>query len=241
MLAPPQPTRYDLCWTQWGIAVRIHPFFWLLALILAYSDRASLPQIVVTMLCIAFSILIHEFGHALTAKRYGARNLKVVLTGYGGIAMSTQHLNSRQRVWQIIWGPGAGLCLFVLLLLVVNTVGLNRMPPLVGGAVRTLMWINLYWSLLNLIPVQPLDGGQLMREWLARKYRQGADSRSFRISTWIAGGGAIFFLLTGWFVATIIFMYLAFMNYQMMQMSRFGPVYHEPRDPWQRDSDWWKR
>lgn len=150
-----------------GIPVRVEPGFWLIALLLGMSGSAK--TIVLWMAVVFLSVLIHELGHALMARAFGA-SPEVTLYMMGGLTRSVYpsgHIHSRFRSALVtLAGPFAGFVLagltFVLLLLVQPREGT---PALTVGLM--LLWINLGWGMVNLLPVLPLDGGNLLREVLS--------------------------------------------------------------------------
>src|SRR5512146_1456782 len=81
----PPPTRYDLRFSLLGFPVRVHPLFWLIAVLLG-SASADLVQILIWVLVVFVSILIHELGHALAFRRYGLSS-QIVLHFAGGLTI----------------------------------------------------------------------------------------------------------------------------------------------------------
>ena len=122
---------------------------------------------------LVLSILIHELGHALTAKRYGLTGLSITLHGFGGFATSSGNRSPRQALTISLAGPGATFALGLLCLLV----GWRSMEASVFGSeafrqaflVHTLGRTNILLGFLNLIPVLPWDGGQALQAVLAHR------------------------------------------------------------------------
>ena len=108
MLYVPPPTRYDLKWRMFGIPVRVHPMFWLLAALLGWNSEMPKLTILVWMPCVLVSVVVHELGHALTARRFGGGQPQIVLH-FMGLATSGALAQSRERIIHILAGPGAGL------------------------------------------------------------------------------------------------------------------------------------
>ena len=71
MFSVPPQTRYDLTFSFFGIDVRVHPLFWLIALIFGASPNASAVDILIWVVAVFISILIHEVGHILAMRRFG--------------------------------------------------------------------------------------------------------------------------------------------------------------------------
>ncbi|HSO11633.1 MAG TPA: hypothetical protein VLT51_04610, partial [Anaerolineales bacterium] len=80
----PPPTQYDLRFSIAGIPVRVHPLFWLIALLLGSSG--ALVEIPIWILVVFVSILVHELGHALAFRRYGIQS-HIVLHAMGGLTI----------------------------------------------------------------------------------------------------------------------------------------------------------
>jgi Zn-dependent protease len=117
-------------------------------------------------LAIAVSILVHELGHALVAKRYRL-NPKILLHGWGGLCFHDRAERDRHDVFIIAAGPAAGLLLGVIVW-VLSLFLLDLFPDgqprfIAEIAVSNLLYINIFWSFINLLPIWPLDGGQLFR------------------------------------------------------------------------------
>lgn len=147
-----------------GIPVEVQPFFWISLIILGGTTgadtAAEIFEILLFVLAGFISILVHEFGHALTAKAYGA-NTAITLQAFGGFAAYSGVRMSRGKSFLITAaGPAIqialGLSVF-LLLQVLPQISKNGEYFLV-----TLMFISFFWAILNLLPVLPLDGGQML-------------------------------------------------------------------------------
>jgi len=74
ILAEPGKTQFDLKWSMLGVPVRVHPLFWLITLFLSYHERMPFTLVLISIAAIFFSILVHEFGHALSGRYYGDRS-----------------------------------------------------------------------------------------------------------------------------------------------------------------------
>ncbi len=143
------------------------------------------------VLCCFVSILLHEFGHVLVGRLFGSDG-HIVLYSFGGVAVGSSNLRPRwQRVLVLFGGPGSQLLLWAALwgsLYLLGAAGVvspgwaklttplspeaqdvwwpvdARAPRPLPILVIMLFEINLFWPLLNLLPVWPLDGGQITRE-----------------------------------------------------------------------------
>lgn len=240
-LADPDRTPYDLNFSFFGFAVRVHPLFWLVSLLMA-AERD--PKLILIWVVVLFpSILIHEFGHALAFRYYGTRS-RIVLYSFGGLAIPegaygvgrSRRSGLSTTTGQIIVafaGPAAGFVLaglaMVALVLVQREVIFEpRLPfvdfspsfrsPWVNAFVADLIWVNIGWGLVNLLPIFPLDGGQISRAVFISLNPIHGEQQSLTLSIAAAIGMALYGI-TAWqstFVL-IFFGYLAFQSYQMLQ------------------------
>jgi Zn-dependent protease len=152
----------------WGIPVLIDGWFWATAILLGGGAQASGPEdwsrVAVICLVMFFSIMVHEMGHALLGRKYGATPA-IKLHGFGGMTfLPGSRFSREQNLWVTAAGPLAGLALWLVLLLISMLAG--RLPVLASVALGAGLYINLIWSLFNLLPIQPLDGGQILGELL---------------------------------------------------------------------------
>jgi stage IV sporulation protein FB len=187
MLGEPAPTQGDIHFRLFGIPVRIHPFFWLVALILGARDQKVI-EILIWIAAVLVSILIHELGHALVVRAFGFHPW-IVLHGMGGLTCHDPAENYRSNantpLGQItisFAGPAAGFALAAALVMVLYLAGRRDQmlfewifnviplpvwinPTSLAVFVNDVFWISIFWGLVNLLPIYPLDGGQIAREF----------------------------------------------------------------------------
>jgi len=162
---------------------------WNVCQTLAGSDQRELLRLLVAWVGVVFvSLLVHELGHALAYRRFG-QAAHVVLYHFGGLAIPSpwgrRHLRPIQRLLVSAAGPFAQLALAALVVVGLKAAGFRvpfpfeslREPlgltagrPLPSQLTAAVVWfllqVNIFWPLINLIPVPPLDGGQIVREGL---------------------------------------------------------------------------
>ena len=243
LFKPPPPTRFDLNFTLFGIPVRVHPLFWVMALLFG-GIAGDVVGMLSWVFAVFVSILVHELGHALLFRRFGVGS-SVALHLAGG------HTEPQPVPWGGRWayvplsplqealvsfaGPAAG---FLLAGVVVGGIfaaggsmafaalsGVIPFPIAVlpfGGTllqilVMDLLWVNFLWGAVNLMPVFPLDGGNIARRLLIKADPWDGARRSLWISI-IAGallavGGFILFRSV---YMTLLFGYLAYLSYQSL-------------------------
>lgn len=244
MFQSPQPTRYDLRFSIAGIPVRVHPLFWLIALLLGSSG--ALIEIPIWIIVVFVSILIHEMGHALAFRRYGIRS-HIVLHMMGGLTIpeatpwDTSWANvspgPKQEIVISLAGPFAGFIFASLVMAGVAVSGgilltsrlfgflplpLTAIMPF-GGSVLSifltmLLFVNVFWGIFNLLPVFPLDGGQVTRNVLIQYDPLDGARKSLWVSVIVGAAIALVGLLVmnSVYIA-FLFGILAFQSYQSLQ------------------------
>jgi Zn-dependent protease len=194
--------------------------------------HVTLLNVAVWVGAVFLSILVHELGHAIAFRYFGCRP-RITLYGFGGLASADREPAGRARARIIIAaaGPLAGFVLAALTIALVANVG-YRVPVLrwtVGGGapiestalyllVVDLVYVNVVWGLVNLLPVQPLDGGQIALE-LSRAHNP---VRGVERSIWISFVTAIAAAIVGIVVfeslyTCLLFGYLAYSSAQVLR------------------------
>jgi stage IV sporulation protein FB len=171
----PKPTAFDLRFRLFCTPVRVHPGFWLMTLLLGFQNFADgVGFFVLWVGCVFFSILAHEFGH-ITMGRFCGRGGNIILYSFGGLAIGDYQVPHRwQRMAISLAGPAAGFLFYGIVLLVKDHL-LSQIPlqfliqnpglvQVIDKGTAMLLGINLIWSLLNLVPIMPLDGGNFSQE-----------------------------------------------------------------------------
>lgn len=238
MLFEPNRTKFDIEFKVGKIPVRIHPLFWLITAVLGLSGRMDgiAVAIVVSLWVSAVfvSILVHELGHALVAKRYGWPP-HIVLYGMGGLAIyQPSRQTPLQRILIAAAGPGAGFVLAAITGGIVLATGHaldlgfgltlgsgGELPGRIGLFVQFMMFINLFWGLLNLMPIQPLDGGTITQTLLGKFRPAKAVALSYQVSMVAAGVIAVagLALLRSPFIA-VMFALLGYQSWHMLNQLR---------------------
>jgi len=161
-----------------GFPVQIHPLFWLTAYLLVSTSKASVGAQVAFAAVILVSLLAHELGHALAARRAGQEPV-ITIHAFGGLTRwrPTRPLSRPTLIGVTLAGPAGGFLLMGLCWL-----ALWRLPEHVLLAHNSWIglkdilllteYVNRVWSAVNLIPVLPFDGGQLLAHVLGPKRRQ---------------------------------------------------------------------
>lgn len=157
-----------LRFTLFGFPVHIHGIFWLNSALMGGALSASSPEqlrgLLAWMVAVFFSILIHELGHAITMRNYGDRQVNITLFAFGGLAQGSQLRTRREDFIVSAAGPG----LQILFGLAVGwSVTLWKPSSLwLHQMLDAFTVVSIFWALLNLVPIFPLDGGRLCMAYL---------------------------------------------------------------------------
>jgi len=155
-----------------GIPVRIEPLFWIGSVLLAYG-LGDARLIVMWVAVVLVSVLVHELGHAIALKAFG-QSSAIVLHGFGGLTFSQRRLDRARSIVVTLAGPFAALALLGIpaLLLRESDWGAElAIDYVLDGQVFGLWpvlyfaaYVNIWWSIANLLPIRPLDGGNVLTE-----------------------------------------------------------------------------
>jgi Zn-dependent protease len=155
-----------------GIAVHLH-WSWFLVAAYEFQFRASAynSQIwnVAEYLTLFAIVLLHEFGHALACRQVGGRADRIVLWPLGGVAFVSPPPRPEAWLWSIAAGPLVNLILLPVLVamhLLAAFFGLANIDPDAAQFVTTLSYMNAGLLFFNLLPIYPLDGGQILQALL---------------------------------------------------------------------------
>jgi Zn-dependent protease len=248
----PEPTPFDLNWWMFGVRVRVHPLFWVLAAFLGwdiYFVNYHLRGILMWIACVFLSILLHEFGHVFAGRMFGADG-RVLLYAFGGLAIGSSNLRSRwQRIVVYLAGPAVQLLLAGAVYLLTRFVLAGRIPPerveTVALLIGMLISINALWAIFNLLPITPLDGGQVARELFDAVAPGRGAIFAYGTSTLVCAAIAVLILLGatgriqeipyigGSMFNAIIFAMFAASSFQAMQIERARRNWDD-RFPWER-------
>lgn len=200
--------------------------FTYLFLVLLYLTSFSSPvQGAVFVFAVTFSILWHEFGHAFAFQRFNCGPSDIVLHGFGGHTLNPfgGRLPRGQAMFVSAAGPLAGLALGLPLLGAL--IGINYyvqapIPPLAYSLLKYLVYVNIIWSIFNLLPIWPMDGGMIFRQFISKWSK-----RSYFYTGWlsliiVAPLIALSVFFREPFMA-VIFAMFAFQSFQIIQSS--GP------------------
>jgi Zn-dependent protease len=199
------------------IPIAIHPFFWLFAALMGFFISETIPGTLMWVVIIFVSVLFHEFGHALTALCFRQKP-QIQLIALGGVtSYDGPKLKFFQQFLIVFNGPFAGFMLFLI-----TRALLPLAPP--GILATILSWAsiaNLFWSIVNLLPVLPLDGGQLLKIVLEGFFGLKGFKASLLIGAIIALLiSLVFFLFPGGWIGGALFFLFAFQSFDLWRKNR---------------------
>lgn len=211
-----------------GIPILIHWSFGLMILFIAYtvySNGMMGLQVIwfsLYVLMIFICVVMHEYGHALTAKRYGIKTKDIIISPIGGVA---RLMNMPSRPWHefviAIAGPLVNVFLAIILFLVIYF--LLRIPPFditddtigfnsFNDFIKNLLYINIILFVFNLIPAFPMDGGRVLRALLSFKFSRRLATQ---IATSIGKIIAVAFIGLGLYYGHMILPFIGVFIYSM--------------------------
>ena len=179
-----------------GIRVYLH-FSWFIVaayIISVTRDRYHVPiSAAYAYLALFAIVLLHEFGHAFACRSTGGRADQIVLWPLGGVAFVSPPPRPGAMLWSIVAGPLVNVALIPLLMVVVQLVASGAiLPNWPDGdlVVRDVALANTLILIFNLLPIYPLDGGQIVRALLWFPFGR---IRSLQIATGLGmlGGAAL--------------------------------------------------
>jgi Zn-dependent protease/CBS domain-containing protein len=187
-----------------GIALYLHATFLLLLAYVAIANyqasgsAAAALNGVLFVVAVFATVVLHELGHALAAKRFGIDTKDITLLPIGGIArLERMPREPRQEMIVALAGPAVNVAIAAVLYLVLMLSG--GMPDLIEGTALSegflergffarLLAVNILLVLFNLIPAFPMDGGRVLRAFLAMRTDDYAEAteRAARVGRFFA-------------------------------------------------------
>lgn len=190
-----------------GIEVYVHATFLLLigwAGLSYWLENQSWSEVlggVLFILALFLCVVLHEYGHALTARKYGIRTRDITLYPIGGVARLERMPDKPiEELWVALMGPAVNVVIAAVLLAWLLVTGTFVMPSgfgiTSGSFAERLMVVNVSLVLFNLIPAFPMDGGRVLRAILAMRMDY---VRATQVAANIGQGMALLFGFIGMF------------------------------------------
>jgi Zn-dependent protease/predicted transcriptional regulator len=197
-----------------GIRIQLHVTFLLFVVWMAASqgfasgDFGRALETGALLLLVFGCVLLHELGHALTARRYGIRTRDIVLLPIGGIArLERMPEKPSQELIVAIAGPLVNVAIAAALVGVFALLGVRvESLDLNGGILMSLLVVNVAMVVFNLIPAFPMDGGRVLRALLAMRLPY---VKATRIASGVGQVVALGFGAVGLFAGNFMLMLIA--------------------------------
>ena len=207
-----------------GIPVHVSPFFFLLVAFIAFRWQAPIVEVILYAGVFAISILVHELGHAMMARRYRLGPL-VVIHGVGGYCAHQPADTDRHEALIVVAGPLAGILLGVFTALVHGALAMAgvALGPLAMSVIMTSYFINFGWSVVNLLPMWPLDGGRLFRLAVIQVLPiRWVDRVTHGVGAALLLGGALLAFNADWTIAGFIALFMLYQNVRVLMGEASG-------------------
>ncbi|HEX5132551.1 MAG TPA: site-2 protease family protein [Candidatus Krumholzibacteria bacterium] len=191
-----------------GIPVFIHVTFLLFLVwigVMGWREAQSMSAAlagVMFVLSVFACVVLHELGHALTARRYGIPTRDITLLPIGGVArLEKMPDDPRQELWVALAGPAVNVviagAIFLLSRVPVSPAAMESFSITGGSFLGRVMFVNVFLVLFNLLPAFPMDGGRVLRALLATRMEY---ARATRLAAIIGQSMAFLFGFAGLFI-----------------------------------------
>lgn len=214
-----------------GIDVRIHVTFLLLLAFYAWSyyETGGVAGAVIGvsfMLALFFCVLLHEFGHAFAARRFGIRTPDITLLPIGGVARLERMPSSPwQELVIAVAGPAVNVGIAIVLVGILG--GVSHVGDFIsgrgdGGILEALLFVNVMLIAFNMIPAFPMDGGRVLRALLATRMEHArATLIAARVGQAVAVGFGVWAVTSGNFILLFIALFVFMGAQQELAYARF--------------------
>jgi len=233
-----RPSPNDISFTLFGFPTSIQPFFWLIAVLLSAMSIGDInndmpiwiAKLFLGIVAILISILVHELGHALTFRYVFHTPSAIVLHGFGGFAIPLQHYRrgfgftgAVANSFLSFSGPLAGFILGILMffLFLIAPKDGSHASELLLHFFNLMIWISIFWGIFNLLPIYPMDGGQISREFFLFFFPRQGIRFSLILSMSVAATLAVLAFQHGIILVAFFCAYSAYQNYQEMMFGSF--------------------
>ena len=185
---------------------------WIGAAYYAQGGTAAAVAGLLFILLIFASVLLHEFGHVLAARRYGIETPDITLLPIGGVArLKRMPDDPKQELVVALAGPAVNVLIAAVLFVVVGSMATPEEMARPGAAslLAQVLTINVVLVLFNLLPAFPMDGGRVLRAFLAMRMSY---VRATGIAARVGQGMAFLFGFVGLFINPLL-IFIAFFVY----------------------------
>lgn len=205
-----------------GVPVRIDPSFFIIVGLFAAQRLGGFTGwqgFASWFVAVFLSLLVHEFGHAVAFRRFGLQPA-ITLYAMGGLTSAHGRMSWGRSLAASLAGPFTGLAFGGLVWLAVDA-GLWRPGSLFEAVLYDdLLYVNILWGIVNLLPIHPLDGGQSLEAILHLSKVQRAPQKVSITSMVVAAAGATFGLYVNSFFLVLIAGWLGWTNWKRLEALR---------------------
>ena len=202
-----------------GFPVRVEPLFFVIMGLFGLAGGRKGVLIVEWVAVAGFGILVHELGHAVAFRRFGSP-AEIVLHGFGGYTTGIAQPPRRSMVVSAA-GPLTGFVVGALAWWVYRTIGTDS--DLILSALSDLIFVTVVWGVFNLLPILPLDGGNVVASALEQATGGGGQRAARLISLVAAAGLAVAGVAFQQPYMAMVAAFFGFQNWQALAGARDEP------------------
>lgn len=206
------------------ISIFVEPSFLVLLglfVVLDLDRKIPLRLALLWIPVVFLSVLLHELGHALMISLFKHGPSTITLSGFGGVTRNQRTSRPWQDILISLAGPLVSIGIALAAALLFRESAFIRRDPMLAAMLPILVWANRSWAIFNLLPIYPLDGGQVIRNFFLMIT---SPQRSFALSSVtsiILGVGlAILALVMRQIFVAVIAAMLVMQNYREWQVYR---------------------
>lgn len=201
--------------TIFSIPIHIRPSFWLVAVIIfpfqltILGRPESWPFLAAWLVVVAVSVIAHELGHAVTARRFGAE-VDMTLYALGGFTRwaTTQPLSPWRRVLVAAAGSSVGFVLGGLVYLGLENGLVSEDSRVLEFALESFWQVNILWGVLNWLPVRPLDGGHIFQGTMQALLGKPGERIADVVFPVVTVAGGLFAYTRGYVIAALFAVFI---------------------------------
>jgi Zn-dependent protease/CBS domain-containing protein len=201
-----------------GVPVRLHFTFVLLLIFLLFAGiggQQSGAMTAVYIVALFASVLLHELGHTLVARRFGIRTLEIVMYPIGGVSRPERQPAARQELWIALAGPMVN---FLIAVAIMGWIAAHQgflslrelAQPTDANLAQRIALGNLVLGVFNLLPAYPMDGGRILRSILSLSR---PEEEATRIAAGAGQGMAVLIGLLGLLWGNFMLVFVALFVY----------------------------